>query len=76
MPTTDTPALGFFAQAWRWLKGQFVREVPPEIALCEFDCRKEQCMNDEWATCERRLSQAAGELMPDSHKPPKSPNHP
>ena len=26
---------------WRlWLKGQIVHDVPPEDALCEFDCRK------------------------------------
>ena len=72
MNTTDTPAPGFFARAWRWIKGQMVGEVPPKDALCEFDCRKEQCMHDEWATCERRLSGAAGELMPDHREAPKS----
>jgi len=74
MSTTDTRPTGFFAHAWRWLKGQIVSEVPPENALCEFDCRKEQCMTDEWATCERRLSHTAGELMPDHHDSPKPPN--
>jgi len=48
----------------RRLKGQIVPEVPAELALCEFDCRKGQCSWDEWASCERRISEAAGELMP------------
>lgn len=64
---------GFFARARRWLKDQIVREVPPDDALCEFDCRKEQCFYDEWATCERRLTHAAGELMPDTRSASKPP---
>lgn len=58
---------------WRWLRNQVVQEVPEDSAICEFDCRKEQCVQAEWATCERRLSHAAGELMPHervSAKPP------
>jgi hypothetical protein len=51
-------------QVLRWLKQQVVQGVPDEVALCEFDCQKEQCKNDEWATCERRLNRAAGELFP------------
>ncbi len=38
--------------------------VPPDIELCEFDCRKNQCLTEDWSACERRLSRAAGELMP------------
>jgi len=53
---------------WQWIKNQIVQDVPKDIALCEFDCRKEQCREDEWATCERRLSAAAGELKPE-HPP-------
>ena len=37
---------------WTWL----VREVPPEIAACEFECRKLDCSVGEWLTCERRLA--------------------
>ncbi|HXH67860.1 MAG TPA: hypothetical protein VNI81_11715 [Candidatus Limnocylindrales bacterium] len=66
---TSTP--GFLARAWRRLKDQLILEVPPESAICEFDCRKEQCRNDEWATCERRLSRGAGELMPAQHQTTK-----
>jgi hypothetical protein len=50
--------------AWEWLRRQVVDDVPPADALCEFDCRKPQCSVDEWETCDRRLQNAAGELMP------------
>jgi len=49
---------------WGWVLGQFVGEVPEEDALCEFDCRKPQCIVGEWENCARRLQRAAGELMP------------
>jgi hypothetical protein len=49
---------------WDWVVGQFVREIPEEDAVCEFDCRKPQCREGEWASCLRRLQRAAGELMP------------
>ena len=71
MPNAQ-PSRGFFSRTWRWLKDQIVREVPPEDGLCEFDCRKEQCLYDEWATCERRLTRAAGELMPEARQDPKA----
>jgi hypothetical protein len=48
------------------LKREFVEDVDPDLAICEFDCRKDQCLYDEWSTCERRISKAAGELMPPS----------
>jgi len=47
-----------------WLKGQIIAPVPTEFALCEFDCRRNQCPMSEWLSCERRISKAAGELMP------------
>jgi hypothetical protein len=75
MMATGSPSTGFFSQAWRWFKDQIVREVPPEDALCEFDCRKPQCTADQWASCERRLSHAAGELMPEQQGAPKPPSH-
>ncbi|MGA9056015.1 MAG: hypothetical protein WB763_05825 [Terriglobia bacterium] len=49
---------------WDWVQGQFVGWVPEDDALCEFDCRKPQCMESEWENCTRRLQRAAGELMP------------
>jgi hypothetical protein len=51
-------------RGWQWLRDQILQEVPDEYALCEFDCRKSQCTLEEWKSCERRLSKAAGELMP------------
>jgi hypothetical protein len=57
-------ALLKIAPLLRWAKGLFVQDVPDDIALCEFDCRKQQCTMDEWATCGRRLTKAAGELSP------------
>jgi hypothetical protein len=53
-------------RSWLWLKAQIFQEVPKEIELCEFDCRKEQCALGEWETCDRRLHRAEGELMPRS----------
>lgn len=49
---------------WQWSKGQIVRDVSEQDGLCEFDCRKLQCTDEEWATCERRIHKAAGELWP------------
>ncbi len=50
--------------AWDWLRRQVVEDVPAGDALCEFDCRKPECSVGEWETCDRRLHDAAGELMP------------
>ncbi len=57
-----------FLKLWQWVRDQVVQSVPEDSALCEFDCRKEQCAMDEWATCERRITKAAGELMPAPKK--------
>jgi hypothetical protein len=27
----------------KWVTNQVIQEVPGDIALCEFDCRKKQC---------------------------------
>jgi len=50
----------------RRLKEQIATEVPADLALCEFDCNKSQCSWNEWGSCERRISMAAGELMPSA----------
>ncbi len=60
MPLSENP----FTRFGRWVRDQIVQEVPEDIALCELDCRKGQCRTGEWEACERRSSQAAGELMP------------
>jgi hypothetical protein len=44
----------FFA-ILHWMGKQIVDEVPPEIAVCEFDCDKTQCTLKEWKSCPRRL---------------------
>jgi hypothetical protein len=40
-----------------WLKEQWVAEVPDDLAICEFECRKSKCSFDGWANCVRRMSQ-------------------
>jgi hypothetical protein len=52
------------SRLWRWFRLGWSAEVPENVALCEFDCRKNECTYGEWASCERRISKAAGELMP------------
>jgi len=54
-----------FPRLFRLLKSHLVSDVPEEIALCEFDCRKSQCEQTEWDTCARRIRKAAGELFPE-----------
>lgn len=49
---------------WERMKAEFVQQVPEEIALCEFNCRKAQCTEKEWQTCPLRLAVAAGKLVP------------
>lgn len=36
----------------------FSAEVSTELAACEFDCRKEECSNEEFIICPRRLGKA------------------
>jgi len=44
-------------QKWRiWLKEQFIGDVPPEDAFCEFECEKSECRLGHWENCERRLA--------------------
>jgi hypothetical protein len=40
----------------RRLKAQWVAEVPDDLAICEFECRKSECSLDGWANCVRRIS--------------------
>jgi len=56
---------------WQWLKDQIAQEVPEADALCEYDCRKQQCTEEQWTTCERRIHKAAGELWPEPSPPPR-----
>lgn len=55
-----------------WIREQVVQEVPEEIALCAFDCRKGDCTHSEWEACARRRSHAAGATTldgPEAAKP-------
>ena len=52
----------------QFVKRGIVCDVPDEIAVCEFDCRKGQCMHGEWAACGRRILKASGELFPDGDR--------
>jgi len=56
---------------WQWLKDQIAQDVPDADGLCEYDCRKQQCAEEEWATCERRIHKAAGELWPEPSPAPR-----
>ncbi len=49
----------------RWISGQLVQPIEENNALCEFDCRNNDCTVGEWLTCERRLHRGEGELMPE-----------
>ena len=52
-----------------WLLGQIVQDVPEEIGVCEFDCRRVDCSPGELEQCERRRCRAKGELMPGERRP-------
>jgi hypothetical protein len=71
-PVAEHPSNGNpFRRLWRFMARQIVDDVPEDVAICEFDCRKGQCMQDEWAVCERRSRKGSGELFPPQ-KPPSS----
>ncbi len=53
-----------FSRLGHWAQEQVVGEVPTDLGLCEFDCRRTSCSAEEWISCQRRISKAAGELMP------------
>jgi hypothetical protein len=52
----------------RW-KNVLVDDVPDDLAICEFDCRKLRCTQGEWVTCDRRITWARGELLPMRNEP-------
>jgi hypothetical protein len=51
----------YFQKLTLSLKDQIISDVPPEDALCEFECRKGQCQHDEWLHCPSRLSYLASD---------------
>ena len=50
------PVTGAIAKFKHWATRQLASEVPLDIALCEYGCRKSQCLQEEWEHCEHRLS--------------------
>lgn len=40
---------------WSSMLHLLVEDVPEELALCEFECRRCDCTWGQWLTCERRL---------------------
>ena len=59
MVALRNPIIEFF----HWLKAQWVAEVPDDLAICEFECRKSQCSSDDWAQCLLRVSNTRKELV-------------
>jgi len=55
-----------FQRLGQFVKRNVVGDIPDDIAVCEFDCRKGQCMHSEWDKCDRRIRKGAGELFPSS----------
>ncbi|MGB7934382.1 MAG: hypothetical protein WCH04_19580 [Gammaproteobacteria bacterium] len=43
---------------FQWLS-KLAPEVPEEMAACEFECRKTDCLMGDWLKCERRKQAAA-----------------
>lgn len=64
---------GVYKKFWQRMKNQIAQDVPASDGLCEFDCRKQQCSEEEWANCERRIQRAAGELWPGTRPTPTAP---
>jgi hypothetical protein len=51
------------------LKDQIAQDLPQAQGLSEYDCRRQQWSEEEWATSEWRIHKAAGELSPESTVP-------
>ncbi|SPE36090.1 hypothetical protein SBA3_2350013 [Candidatus Sulfopaludibacter sp. SbA3] len=54
-----------FTRIWQFLKRQIVDTAPDDLAICQFDCHKGQCLQNEWESCDRRIQKGAGEFFPD-----------
>ena len=46
--------IDMFGKLVKWLKIPVAR-VPEEIAVCEFDCARQECRLENWEQCPRRL---------------------
>ena len=34
---------------------KIVAEVPEDVAVCEFECNKTECVEGDWQHCQRRM---------------------
>jgi hypothetical protein len=46
---------------------KIVAEVPEDVAVCEFECNKTECVERDWRHCERRMGKHTA-LMQDKEK--------
>lgn len=46
-----------------FLKRHVIDRVPPDLARCEFGCKKLQCEHDEWANCKKRIAEMEDALL-------------
>ena len=46
---------GLCAELPRWLLDLLILDVPEEMAVCEFDCRKLECSKPDRVACNRRF---------------------
>lgn len=53
-----------FFRLRRWIKGRLIQDVPEDIAACEFECRRTECHQGDWETCEKRLRGMRGNKNP------------
>lgn len=40
-----------------WARSLIVREVPPEMVACEYECKVGNCRDADWLDCVNRLRQ-------------------
>jgi hypothetical protein len=73
MPQDMGGGSGVFGRLRDWFRSQ-VQDVPVEAELCEYDCRKQECTEEEFATCERRRAHVA--LMDRATSEPVEPETP
>ena len=53
---TRTSLLG---NLWQWVENKLIQDVPESIAECEFECRRLECRQEEWETCEKKMRHIA-----------------
>ena len=45
---------GVLSSVKLWINASLCQEVPPDIAVCEFDCRNLECTQGQWEVCPNR----------------------